>query len=64
MYEILVKSLKERDHSETTCSLKDDIKMTLGCALGLTGLGQDPVMGSSKQGNVLLGSIKAGQFLD
>lgn len=49
---------------ETTCSLKDHIKRTLGCALGLTGLGQDPVVSLSKQGNVPLGSIKVGEFLD
>lgn len=49
---------------ETTCSLKDDIKRNLGCALGLTGLGQNPVVGSFKQGNnVPLGTIKLENFL-
>jgi hypothetical protein len=64
MYEILLKSLKGGHHLETTFSLKDGIKKNLCCALGLTGLGQDPVVVSFKQGdNVLLGTIKSGEFL-
>jgi hypothetical protein len=65
MQEILVKSIKGGDHQDTTCSLKDNIKKNLDCALGSIGLGHNPVVASLKQGNVIQGSIKkAREFLD